>query len=149
MNEPTRYSSRVLASLFGVTDRRIRQLAQQGIISGSVGGKYELIGSIQGYVRYLSASRHEDEGATYYRERALLVRAQRIAAERENEIAESQLVPSADAEVEIAALTKQMVDFLEALPGVLEQDGGLTDTQVGRMRELVDQERERFRRKLP
>lgn len=148
MNEPTRYPSHVLANLFGITDRRIRQLAGQGIIPAPLKGKYELAGSVRGYVRYLESLR-EDECPSLRRERALLTREQRLAAERKNELAEKELVPAGEAKAEMATLAGRMVEFLETLPGVLERDAGLglNGAQVAGMRGLIDRERGRLRRK--
>nr|DAN92293.1 MAG TPA: DNA packaging protein [Caudoviricetes sp.] len=51
------YRVEVIASLFGVTVRRVQQLTQEGIISTtktSDGNRYELAPTIQKYVKYLS-----------------------------------------------------------------------------------------------
>lgn len=47
------YPAKTIANLFNLTDRRIRQLAAEGVIPPPENGKYELIGSVQGYIRYL------------------------------------------------------------------------------------------------
>lgn len=51
------YRVEVIASLFGVTVRRVQQLTQEGIISTAKtkeGNRYELAPTIQRYVKYLS-----------------------------------------------------------------------------------------------
>ena len=51
------YRVGVIASLFGVTVRRVQQLTQEGIISTTKtkeGNRYELAPTIQRYVKYLS-----------------------------------------------------------------------------------------------
>jgi phage terminase Nu1 subunit (DNA packaging protein) len=51
------YRVEVIASLFGVTVRRVQQLTQEGIISTTRtadGNRYELAPTIQKYVKYLS-----------------------------------------------------------------------------------------------
>lgn len=51
------YRVEVIASLFGVTVRRVQQLTQEGIISTTKtkeGNRYELAPTIQRYVKYLS-----------------------------------------------------------------------------------------------
>ena len=51
------YKSDVIASLFGVTVRRIQQLTQDGVITTvqtSEGRRYELAPTIQKYIKYLS-----------------------------------------------------------------------------------------------
>jgi phage terminase Nu1 subunit (DNA packaging protein) len=42
-----------ISKLLDVTPRRVQQLAAEGVIPKAQRGKYELIGSVQGYVKYL------------------------------------------------------------------------------------------------
>lgn len=56
-NSGTYYRVEVIAQLFGVSVRRIQQLTQEGIISTvktSEGKRYDLVPTIQAYVKYLS-----------------------------------------------------------------------------------------------
>ena len=56
-NEKGYYKVDVIASLFGVSVRRIQQLTQEGVITTvqtSAGRRYELAPTIQKYVKYLS-----------------------------------------------------------------------------------------------
>ena len=48
-------SLKTLSILLDVTERRIQQLAREGIIVRDKRGRYDLIPSIQGYVRYWRA----------------------------------------------------------------------------------------------
>ena len=51
------YRTEVIAQLFGVSVRRIQQLTQDGVlqtVKTSSGRKYDLIPTIQKYVKYLS-----------------------------------------------------------------------------------------------
>ena len=51
------YRVEVIASLFGVSVRRVQQLTQEGIISTTKtteGNRYELAPTIQKYIKYLS-----------------------------------------------------------------------------------------------
>lgn len=52
------YEKKVIAQLFGVTVRRIEQLTQDGVLETTrlpeVGTRYELVPTIQRYVKYLS-----------------------------------------------------------------------------------------------
>lgn len=47
------YAVGVIAKLLNVTERRIQQLAKEGIIPKAQRGKYDLIPCVQGYVKYL------------------------------------------------------------------------------------------------
>ena len=53
----TYYRVEVIASLFGVSVRRVQQLTQEGIISTTKtaeGNRYDLAPTIQKYIKYLS-----------------------------------------------------------------------------------------------
>ena len=53
----------VLAKLLDLTERRIQQLAKQGILSKTAHGKYDLLTAVREYVRYLhqmNEPSHED-----------------------------------------------------------------------------------------
>ena len=43
-------SAAVLGGIFGVTDRRIRQMAEEGIIIRAAKGRYNLVGSLKNYI---------------------------------------------------------------------------------------------------
>ena len=43
-------SAAVLGDLFGVTDRRIRQMAEEGIVARAAKGRYKLVESVKNYL---------------------------------------------------------------------------------------------------
>ena len=43
-------SASVLGELFGVTDRRIRQMAEEGIVTRAAKGRYKLVDSVKNYL---------------------------------------------------------------------------------------------------
>lgn len=43
-------SAAVLGNIFGVTDRRIRQMAEEGIIVRAAKGRYNLVDSLKNYI---------------------------------------------------------------------------------------------------
>jgi phage terminase Nu1 subunit (DNA packaging protein) len=47
------YPAKTIAKLLLLTERRVQQLAKEGIIPKSARGRYELGPSVQGYVKYL------------------------------------------------------------------------------------------------
>ena len=47
------YPSATIAMLLMITDRRLRQLAQEGIVPKATHARYPLVGCVQGYVKYL------------------------------------------------------------------------------------------------
>ena len=52
MTNPS-YPVAIIAKLLNLSERRVQQLAHQGIIPKAIKAKYELIPSIQGYIDYL------------------------------------------------------------------------------------------------
>lgn len=75
-------SSTVLADLFGLTTRRIRMLADEGVIQKTSRGRYNLQENIKSYIVYLKASQDLkektiDDELDPDKERALLTRRQR------------------------------------------------------------------------
>ena len=48
--DSTTVSAAVLGDLFGVTDRRIRQMAEEGIVVRAAKGRYKLVDSIKNYL---------------------------------------------------------------------------------------------------
>ena len=49
-----------LAKLLGVTDRHLRNLANEGIIKKTENGKYLFLESVQGYIEYLELKNDAD-----------------------------------------------------------------------------------------
>ncbi|MBN1039035.1 hypothetical protein DVW12_10005 [Clostridium botulinum] len=82
-------SSTVLANLFGLTTRRIRQLENEGIIKKVARGKYSLQENIKSYITFIKASADLKESKTeegkidYDEEHALLERRKREKIELE------------------------------------------------------------------
>lgn len=82
---PTSYPVSTIAKLFGLTERRVQQLAQEGIIPKPEKNQYELVGSVRSYIDYLQ-QRAFGKGAVpqdTHLERARLLKAQADMAEIE------------------------------------------------------------------
>lgn len=91
---PTSYPVSTIAKLFGLTERRVQQLAKDGIIPKPEKNQYELIGSVRSYINYLQ-QRAFGKGAapqdTHF-ERARLLKAQADMAEIELAERTSELI---------------------------------------------------------
>ena len=79
-------SSGVLSELLGVTDRRIRQLQEEGILDKESRGRYNLVSSIKNYIIHLKTNNDlkdnkNDEFLNYDKERALHEKTKREIAE--------------------------------------------------------------------
>ena len=112
------YKVGVVASIFGVTERRIQQLAKDGIIPKPVKGNYELIGCVQGYIAFMQERAFgKDSGALdAHQERARLLKAQADKTELEVQTLNGQLIPSAEVEAGWSALVVAFRSRLLGLP---------------------------------
>ena len=80
---PTSDPVSTIAKLFGLTERRVQQLARDGVIPKPEKNQYELIGSVRSYIEYLQ-QRAFGKGAApqdTHHERARLLKAQADMAE--------------------------------------------------------------------
>jgi phage terminase Nu1 subunit (DNA packaging protein) len=87
-----------LARLFNLTAVRVQQLAKDGIITKAERGRYDLWASIRGYIKFLQERRvnqwdnGEDESSPEYsKERALLTKARREAAQINTDVLKSRI----------------------------------------------------------
>lgn len=131
--------SKIIAQLFGVTTRRVQQLAQEGIISATKQGnanKYDLLPTIQRYIKHLSekatgkeASKKdtETEGRRLEAEADLKRSKADMAALHLKEL-EGKMHRSEDVEAVMTDLVYTIRSMLMALPGRLAVDVVSTKT---------------------
>lgn len=92
------YRASPLADVLHLTERRIQQLANEGIIPKAKKGDYDVIGSVKGYIHYLqarAAGRTEgsyNDPSDIKRERKRLIKAQADKVEHENHVRRGELV---------------------------------------------------------
>ena len=127
-------SASTLAKLFNLSERRVQQLAKDGIIPKSERGQYELIGAVRSYVRYLQdralgrVDGNYQDNSDIKLERKRLIKAQADKTEIENKKLRQELVAFSlvqDVLNEVAVLYGSSVD---ALPGRLANElAGISD----------------------
>ncbi|MEQ1788823.1 MAG: hypothetical protein ABL857_00115 [Rickettsiales bacterium] len=108
-----------LARLFNLTERRVQQLAHDGIIPKASKGRYDLIPAVQGYVKYLqnrSSGRGDIEPQDTYIERARLLRAQADKTELEVKSMNGELIPAEQVEHLWSGLVAAFRSRMLALP---------------------------------
>lgn len=72
----------VMAKLFGLSSRRIRQLSEEGIIPKLPNGSYQLVDTVRAYILYLKTAQQQEKIAVdYEREKAYHEKAKREKAE--------------------------------------------------------------------
>ena len=90
----TLYTSRVVAQWLCLTERRVRQLRDEGVIVEARPGLYELQPTVARYITYIGGAGKE----TLTNERMMLTRAKREAAEMENDLRRGEVHRTADIE---------------------------------------------------
>lgn len=125
--------SKIIAQLFGVTTRRVQQLAQEGVISATKQGnanKYDLLPTIQRYIKYLSEKANgkeaskkdtETEGRRLEAEADLKRSKADMAALQLKEL-EGKMHRSEDVEAVMTDVVYTIRSMLMALPGRLAVD---------------------------
>ena len=88
------YTSKVVAQWIGVTERRVRQLRDAGVIAETRPGLYELQPTIRRYIAFLGGEGKEN----YNAERTKLTAEKRKAAEMDNKQRRGDLHSTADFE---------------------------------------------------
>jgi phage terminase Nu1 subunit (DNA packaging protein) len=104
-----------VAALFNLSDRRVQQLAKDGIIPKAERGRYNLAGCVRGYIAFLQKS---VDAAKAKAAQPVIVDLQRERARKT--AAEAEL-----AELEVAKARGEWVavsDFRQALQNVLEKE---------------------------
>lgn len=114
------YDAKVVARFLDMTDRRVRQLRDEGVISEARPGLYDLTETNRKYIRYLRERNPDDDGAIdYRREQVLLVRAKRRDVEFDLQVKENQLHRTEDVE---RVMSNMLINFkarLMAIPSKL------------------------------
>jgi hypothetical protein len=89
------YPVDAIAKLLNLTPRRVQQLAREGIIPRAEKGKYDLIRTVRGYVKYLQeqVALRRVEPSELHDERTRLLTAQARKAEIEIAALERSLLP--------------------------------------------------------
>ena len=115
--------SAIIAKLFGVTDRRVQQLAKEGVIpAASVRPyKFDLLPTVQAYIRYLSDKANGKEAKSADTEADLKQNKAKIADMQLKEL-EGKMHRSEDVEAVTNDLVYTVRSMIMALPGRLAMD---------------------------
>lgn len=99
------YTAAVVAQWLDISDRRVRQLRQKGVLVEARPGLYNLKDCVHRYIEYLKKDGSAEEAVDYNAERAKLARAKREKEELELELKRREVLQAADVE-------KVMVEML-------------------------------------
>lgn len=114
----TSYPVSTIAKLFGLSERRVQQLAQTGIIPKPEKNQYELVGCVRAYINYLQ-QRAFGKGTApkdTHLERARLIKAQADIAEIELAQRTGALITVERVEADWLAMINSCRSKLLALP---------------------------------
>lgn len=120
------YTVKVIASYLDLTERRVRQLRDEGVLIERAPGLYELRPNIRRYINFLRGN--ADGKADLNEERAKLTREKRIMAENENKVRTGELCRRSDIELGMTTLIMNLRSRMMALanklaPNIAQQGG--------------------------
>jgi phage terminase Nu1 subunit (DNA packaging protein) len=116
------YNSKAIASILDLSERRIRQLRDEGVISEyqTAQGLYDLIPSIHSYINFLRKGSVDDdkseEHLDYNTERARLVRAKRLNEEYDLRVKEGELHSTFDVERLLSGMLNTFKKRIRGIP---------------------------------
>ncbi|SHN77348.1 hypothetical protein [Desulfitobacterium chlororespirans] len=134
----------VISSLFGLTDRRVRQLVEEGIIDRVKNGSYELAPTVKKYIMYLRACAdgkelEKDAEAIYMVEKTKHEAAKREMAEMELAQMRGKMHDAEDVEREmnnmLSAFRAKMITMPSKIAPVL-----VARTEVPAIQEIIQKE---------
>lgn len=132
-------TTKEISEILGLSDRRIRQLADEKALERVAHGKFDLPLSIQKYIQYLIEKEKSVSDLDKYEEETLWTRARRQKAELEYKIMTGELHRSKDIEFVmnnmLATFRSQLLAFpTKVAPKMLRQ------TEIMAVRETLKQE---------
>lgn len=114
------YDTKAVARFLDITERRVRQLRDEKVISEAVPGLYNLQETNHKYINYLRKRNPEnEENIDYNTERAKLVRAKRQNEEFELRLKEGHLHESTEIEMVMKDMLVNFKTRLMAIPAKL------------------------------
>lgn len=111
-------STQELANIFGLTERRIQQLADEGMPRIEK-GKWDLKACARFYIENLRASTEQNSGDTVVKEKVRLLKARSERAELDNERIKTTTVTLEEVKQEALEVANVVREELEAMPGRL------------------------------
>lgn len=109
------YTSKIVADWIGLTERRVRQLRDEGVIEEVRPGLYDLKTTVARYITYIGGAGKQ----SLNNERMLLTAEKRKAAEMDNELRQGGLHRTEDIELSIKTMLLNARGRFLALPAKL------------------------------
>ena len=112
------YTARVVAAFLGLSEKRIKQLKDEGIIEEYATGLFDLREVTQDYIKYLKKGT-KSEQIDLQKEKAQLFRAKREKEEMELRLRKGELHEAADVEQIVGTMLINFKSRLMAIPAKL------------------------------
>lgn len=135
---PEALSARDLATILPISERRIRQLENKGILSRDEAGLYPVAKSLQAYVAYREKLIEEQAATPRVSEALQQVRRDKIAAELERE--DQKLIELTEALEFADMLVGKLTEFVFAIPGMV----GRTDDERATIAAKIEDDTKRI-----
>lgn len=119
MSNDGKFDVRVMAKLLMLDERRIQQLVAEGWIPRGDRGRYGLIETVQGYIKFLKQSQREHQRGS---ETSRLARAQAVKVEMENFRRMGELAVWPQVDDTMQGLIVMMKSAHEGMPGRLASE---------------------------
>lgn len=125
MGATTNVPCKFLAQLFGVTQRRVQQLAADGVIEKGERGEYPMLACVKGYVSFLqeAANRVGGDNEEILKSRARYERARADQIEMDVAVRKAELLFAADVEDEMTAMVANFRARVLATPSAVAAQG--------------------------
>ncbi len=113
-----------IAKLFDLTERRVQQLAAEGVIPRANKGKYELVASVQNYIKYLRERSVGKDSPTNdtHNERQRLLKIQANKLEFEMAVMSKDFLPKEYVKNSFFNIVTRCRSVLLAMPSKLAQE---------------------------
>ncbi|MBS6063667.1 MAG: hypothetical protein KH972_07350 [Peptostreptococcaceae bacterium] len=110
------YNTQAIAKMLDLTERRVRQLRDEGVIQEKLPGLYELLPTNHAYINYLKGNAKSEENLNYYTERAKLVKTKRLNEELDLKLRKKGLHEAAIIQEVMAEMLSNFKVRLMAIP---------------------------------
>ena len=128
------YTTKIVAQYLDLSERRVRQLRDEGVLEEKAPGLYDLRSSVRRYINYL---RGDEGGKADNEERAKLTKEKRIAAETENKVRNGEMYRKSDITVGMTTVVMNLRSRLLALPNKLAANIAKLDGDEGKIMDLL------------
>ncbi len=117
------YTAAVVGKWLNISDRRVRQLRQQGVFAEVRPGLYNLKDCVHRYIDFLKKNGSPEAAVDYNTERAKLTKAKREKEELELELQRREVIRAADVERVMSAMLLRFRQKIRNIP--VKQSPGL------------------------